>query len=337
MRVRSRIAAGLMLLVLTAAGCADSSANPSSPATSGSSSTSSEHTGGPSVQVELPVPSPGDVVVAFGDVWVQSGKDLWRVSPSGLVLDTFSNVSDGSGLAYMGVGGGGYRTLAAGFDSLWSLTRGSLLRLDPSDGHILASIPMPGDGLGSIAVGEGAVWVACCDSGPALLLRIDPVANDVSNRLDTGQSIASLAVGAGYVWVLGIGEVPFLDKVDPRTLQVLDSVATSARGAVAAGSTSVWVMDHGPGLDRIDASSGTIAHTYQVHGPMMAIAAFGSDVFVNAGNLLRVMGSSKHPETVADIAKPSIANAGIAVDASGDHPVVWLTEPADDTLVAVRL
>jgi hypothetical protein len=337
MRVRSRIAGGLVLLVFAASSCADSTPNPGSPAVTGSSSSSSESSSSPSVRVELAVPSPGDVVVAFGDVWVQSGMDLWRVSPDGDVLDTFPDVSDGSGLAYTGVGGGGYRTLAAGFDSIWSLTKGTVLRLDPADGHILASIPVPDAGLGSIAVGEGAVWIACCDSGPALLLRIDPESNAVADRLNTGQSIASLAVGAGYVWVLGIGEVPFLDKVDPATTKVVDSVATSARGAVAADAGTVWVMDHGQGLNRIDAASSTIEHTYEVPGPMMAIAAFGDDIFVNAGDLLRASGSPNDVEALADIAQPSIANAGIAVEGTGGHPVVWLTEPDDETLVAVQL
>jgi hypothetical protein len=288
------------------------------------------------VQVEVPVPSPGDVVVAFGVVWVQSGKDLWKISTDGQVLDTFRDVSDGSKLAYMGVGGGGYRTLAAGFDSLWSLTKGTVLRLDPADGHVVASIPVPDDGLGSIAAGEGAVWVACCDSGPALLLRIDPATNEVT-RHDTGTSIASLAVGGGYVWVLGISEAPHGEKVDPSSLESVGTFYSNARGALAAGSNVLWVMDHGSGLDRIDAASGSIEHTYDVPGPMMGIVAFGDDAFVNAGDLLRVSGSPNHVETVVTIAAPSLANAGIAVDGAGDHPVVWLSEPDAETLVAVQL
>jgi hypothetical protein len=333
MRVRSRIIAGLLLPILTVPACADTTTNQGVPANSDSSLSNPA----PSVQVEVPVPSPGDVVAAFGVVWVQSGKDLWKVSTDGEVLDTFPDVSDGSKLAYMGVGGGGYRTLAAGFDSLWSLTRGTVLRLDPADGHVVASIPVPDDGLGSIAAGEGAVWVACCDSGSALLLRIDPATNEVSDRLGTGQSIASLAVGAGSVWVLGIGEVPYLDRIDPTTVTRADSVATTARGAVAADASTIWVMDHGTDLDRIDAASGSIEHTYEVPGPMMGIVAFGDDVFVNAGDLLRMSGSPNHVETVVTIASPSIANAGIAVDRSGVHPVVWLTEPDAETLVAVHL
>ncbi|MEP6973664.1 MAG: hypothetical protein ABI869_05930 [Actinomycetota bacterium] len=335
---RSRVLIVLLLFVIVASACARSSSGAAS--TSPLTQTSSpppppSPSDGPAVTINLSVPSPGDVVAAFGSVWVQSGTDLWKVSPDGSVLDRFSDVSKGPGIGYMGWGGGGYRTLAAGYGSVWSLVKGAVLRLDPADGRVLDSIPVP-EGLASIAAGEGAVWVACCDSGPALLLRIDPQTDEVSH-IDVGVSVASLAVGAGFVWVLGIGEAPYLVQVDPSTMRVVGTVATNARGSVAVGADTIWVMDHGSGLDRIDASSGRIDHTYEVPGTMMGLSAFGDDALVNAGDLLWVSGCSGDVQTLANLAKPDVANAGIAVDGTGDHPVVWLTEPSDQTLVAVQL
>jgi hypothetical protein len=283
--------------------------------------------------VQVSVPNPGGVVIAFGGIWVQSGRDLWKVSRDGRVLERYGDVTASPGLAYMGVGGGGYQTLAAGFGSLWNLVKGKVLRVDPRSGEVLSSIQVP-DGMGSIAVGAGAVWVACCSSGVPTLFKIDPLTNQISDRRNTGESIASLAFGAGAVWVLGIGEVPQLMKFDPATLGVIGQTGAGARGLVAAGSDDVWVMDHGSTLDHVDPARMKSVGTVDVGGTMMAIAVAGRGVYVNAGDLLWVSASG-HVKTVAFVAEATTATAGIAVDVNEGSSVIWLTEPTEDTLVAV--
>jgi streptogramin lyase len=306
---------------------------PVSPSTSSASASLTPGRDQPEA-IRVTVPKPGGVAVTPGAVWVQSGDELWRLSREGRVLHRYAGISDAPGVAYMGFGGAGYVTLAAGFGSLWSLVGGQLLRIDPENGRVLARVDTP-NGAGSIAVGEGAVWVACCTSGPSpSVLKIDPETGVVVGRASTGVSIASLAVGPDAVWVLGIGEVPHVERFDPSSLRRLASFDVGSRAALAAGGDWLWVMDRGTTLERVDPSTGRIKDIH-VPGLMMGLVAFDNDVFVDAGALFRVSGRNGRVDRLAVLGRPAQANAGIAVDTTGHHVTVWMSEPRGNVVVGI--
>lgn len=89
--------------------------------------------------------------------------------------------------------------IAVGADAIWlRLADGSVARVDPSNGK-LVSIPVGTGEFGSLAVGEGAVWVTTFDEDK--LSRIDPATNTVVAEIAVGTNPEGIAVTPGAVWV----------------------------------------------------------------------------------------------------------------------------------------
>ena len=93
----------------------------------------------------------------------------------------------------------GARFLATGEGAVWILNQsdGSVSKLDPGSGNVVATIPakVPGDG-GIIVTGLGSVWVSMPDTP---VLRIDPKSNKVIERWTGGGE--GIGVGFGSVWL----------------------------------------------------------------------------------------------------------------------------------------
>jgi virginiamycin B lyase len=70
-------------------------------------------------------------------------------------------------------------------------------RIDAATGSILDEVTV-GDTPASIAVGEGAVWVA--NQGDGTVSRIDPATNEVTASVPA-EGCWNVAVGGGQVWV----------------------------------------------------------------------------------------------------------------------------------------
>ena len=75
---------------------------------------------------------------------------------------------------------------------------GSVSRIDPGSGNVVATIPakVPGEG-GCIATGLGSVWVTMPETP---VLRIDPKSNKVIERW-TGGGGDCISVGFGSIWL----------------------------------------------------------------------------------------------------------------------------------------
>ncbi len=88
--------------------------------------------------------------------------------------------------------------VAVGGGALWiSETDGTVLRVEPRLGGIVASIPACRNAL-AVAYGEGAVWVACGDNS---LVRIDPATDVPAAPISLGRLPRGIAAGEGAVWV----------------------------------------------------------------------------------------------------------------------------------------
>ena len=79
-----------------------------------------------------------------------------------------------------------------------SIRRGTVTRIDPQTNTVVATIPVGADPF-SIAVGEGAVWVA--NRRGFTISRIDPSTNKVVASIPVGNRPQSLVAGGGAVWV----------------------------------------------------------------------------------------------------------------------------------------
>ena len=94
--------------------------------------------------------------------------------------------------------------MAVGEGTTWLLAPGSLWRVDATTGRFLGSVPLPHSEGGSIATGDGAVWIA---NSEGVVLRIDADSQAVAKTIPLGtlvypaESGDALAVGEGSVWV----------------------------------------------------------------------------------------------------------------------------------------
>ena len=151
----------------------------------------------------------------------------------------------------------------------------SLLKLDPTTGATLATIPLPGFTSGRIAAGLGSVWVPT-NGG---LVKIDPVTAKVvaTYRIDAND----LGVGGGGVWAIN-GQRGVI-KIDPRNGSVTHRVLFPNPCGLVATDVGVWVSScrgpHSSGdvLLKIDSNSGR--QLYRVRqpnwGPVTAVFANG--------------------------------------------------------------
>jgi YVTN family beta-propeller protein len=202
---------------------------------------------------------------------------------------------------------------------------GSVSRVDPGVNALTATIPdvAPRSNLGSIAVGEGAVWFA---SGIGTVARINPSTNELLARdIVSGTAPAAMAAGEGSVWVANSGEST-VSRLNPRTYTVKTiTVGRRSRG-IADGDGAVWVTAEADDLVfRIDAASSSITPIPVGHGPTGIAFGEGAVWVANSadGTVSRI-----DLETVEVIETITVGNrpSGIAVG----NGAVWVTVQTTD-------
>jgi YVTN family beta-propeller protein len=183
--------------------------------------------------------------------------------------------------------------IAVGFGSLWvgvSVPTSELVRVDPHTGAILSRIhdvnitfyPETAD---SVAVGEGAVWIA--SPGDDTVIKVDPTSDLIVGRTTVDYSnfddSASIAVGNGAVWAT----VPSLHEV-VRIDASSQSVQTIPVGVwptgIAVGEGSVWVTNEDAGtVSRIDPLSSRVIATITVGHYPGSVAIADGRVWIGVG------------------------------------------------------
>jgi DNA-binding beta-propeller fold protein YncE len=139
------------------------------------------------------------LVAAAGDLWVSETKDLVRIDAHG--AQTF--------VAEVGTSGPA-SSLAYGAGSIWSGDDHGILRIDPSDGRVIARLPMRA---WRLAYADGRLW-ALTPTGslshaiylpdpdhPSTVLSIDPRSNRIDGWVSVGFAPSWLAAGSGSAWV----------------------------------------------------------------------------------------------------------------------------------------
>jgi streptogramin lyase len=129
----------------------------------------------------------------------------------------------------------------------------SVLRLDPDSGVVVQKInappltppefePGPRPDAGAIALDSKTLWFA---SGNMTLTRIDAATGRVVAKLRyrgrPRYHATDVAVVEGAVWVFAAAQD--LTRIDPRTNARVATTTVTARGPIAAGLGSLWLVD----------------------------------------------------------------------------------------------
>ena len=222
----------------------------------------------------------------------------------------------------LGQGGGG---------SGAEIAPNSVAIINPVSNDVVGSVSNVGGRPGSIAIGEGAVWIANQDE--RTLARIDPSTSDVQ-RTALELTPTGVAVGAGSIWVAH-GLVGSVSRVgtDGVVIETIDDVAPQASGgSIAVGDGAVWFASASGVLARIDPSTNAVVSPTGVAGTVPAAVATGFDAVwvANAGdnNVVRI-----NPRTRGVVRPTGVGGSpqGVAVG----EGAVWVTSEADDSVFRI--
>lgn len=188
---------------------------------------------------------PLTIASGAGSVWVadQGAAQVVRVDPAaGRVVARIWVGPSPSGLAVASDG-----VFATSFD------QGTVARIDPTTNQIVARQSLNGmsaaffpgfvsSAPGAVALGEGALWVAC--QGDGSVYRLDPGDLHVVARIALGTRPSGIAVGGGAVWVTLYDEFA-VAKIDPRTNSLVgEPIPVGVRPVLAAwGADALWVTN----------------------------------------------------------------------------------------------
>ena len=248
---------------------------------------------------EIPVGGkPAGPAIGEGSVWVGNRDDhtLLRIDPKS--LDVVRTIGLGVAPTDVEVGAG----------SVWVLSDRALIRVDPAVNDVVDTVPLPrGRGSGRwshMEVGANAVFVCSCDGPPGPVVRINAAATSLVT-VRRG-AVRMIAYGEGALWAITGYEFDTIERIDPKTNAVVDTIPLGRIGEtsgwryrVAVGAGAIWVLAPAS-LWRIDSTTkrfvGSVPLAYSGEGS--SVAAGDSAVWVVRpdGNLLRVDPDS---ETVA--------------------------------------
>jgi tRNA A-37 threonylcarbamoyl transferase component Bud32/streptogramin lyase len=166
--------------------------------------------------------------------------------------------------------------VAIGAGAVWVAARSAsgevVLRFSPTTGAVLKTVRLPGSGVQSIAVADGAVWVLS-----NRIFRLDPATGRITGRVDlSAHQVVQIAAGPAGLWAtvrLPRGANGLI-RIDPRSLRVSKTIAAPASSNstlthVALGRTAVWWNGADAGtVWKVDPKTGTIISTVRITPPI---------------------------------------------------------------------
>jgi virginiamycin B lyase len=275
----------------------------------------------------LDVPDADWMAVVAGSAWTTLGRGVVQQ------LDG----EDGSPGMEVPVDGPTCTAPDAGFGSLWVpvCEPGSVVRIDPDTGKS-RTIDLDGATIqeeGSIAAGEGSVWVVTATPKHALL-RIDPKRNKVVGSTPLPDGVVAVRAGLGGLWATDVNRGKLL-RLDPDTGEVLTETAVgSGARFFDVGEGAVWVQNNGDGtVSRVDPATDQVTKTIVVDlGPIE-----GGDLKVGGGYVwARVSGSLvTQIDPASDLVVARIGQRQGSGSVAADEGAVWIS--AHDHNVVYRV
>lgn len=266
-------------------------------------------------------PGPDWLAIAGGSVWTAAGPGILQLDP---VTGERGALTEFLGICV---------AFDVGYDSLWTASCDEPVvgRLDPTDGSLIATVPLPVAGIqdeGSVAAGEGGVWAV---SRTHELVKVDPATNEVVGTWDLPVGAAAVRAGLGALWVT-VSPTNTLLRIDPADPTERTEIPTGTLPRfLAIGEGAVWVMNQRDGTVTRVAPDGTVEAT--IAASMGAIE--GGDITVGGGRvwvrtwLELVVGIDPATNEVVERYGPTSGSGSVAADDSGlwvsahDVEAVW--------------
>jgi virginiamycin B lyase len=197
----------------------------------------------------------------FNSLWAANGFTVLRISATN--NETVEFELEGASQKQ--------RPIIIGDDAVWIADVGSdlIFKIDPKTNAVAATLPV--DMLstrGSIAIGEGSVWVVIAEEFEKTVARYDADTGHLQASIKLPSSGVGMAFGFGSVWVTSnTGDA--LYRIDPATNTVV-STTDLADGPryMTTGQGSVWVhIQSDASIQRIDGQSGELLATIETGLP----------------------------------------------------------------------
>jgi virginiamycin B lyase len=156
------------------------------------------------------------------------------------------------------------------FGSIWVPLCGNnpaLVRISTATNAISATLPVgPVDTEESITASDDSVWIVTDRN--STLDRIDPISNNVRQKIPIPPGSYNPLFSNGVVWVTGV-ENNILTAVDASTGKVMESFPIGSKPRfLFSGGGSVWLLNQGDGsVSRIDEKTRKLVATIQVGIP----------------------------------------------------------------------
>ena len=200
--------------------------------------------------------------VGFDSIWEMSDGALNRLS-----ADT-NNI-----LAKIPISYGPFRGIATGEGFVWvpDVGKKKLYQIDPTTNKIVKTFDLPiSDSEGSIAVADGAVWIAVNnESGTSReLKKIDVKTGTVSTVTTLPASVAGTTYQDGKIWLTSpsTGKIFVIDSKTGQETQAID-VGSGPR-FITSGENYVWVLNQQDGrVVKIDAKTNQVVSTIEANLP----------------------------------------------------------------------
>jgi streptogramin lyase len=204
-----------------------------------------------SVVARISVASANGVVFAAGAAWVplhHSGA-VARIDPATNAVTNFPVTSDP---------GQKPGSLTYGDGALWLVNytspgvAGSVVRIDPATGQVIASVPLPAELCCDPIVGGGSLWAIAPELSGGSVLKVSEGSNTLVATIPIEHAFSG-AYGAGSVWIGSSGEVL---RLDPATNAATARIAVSGL-VVGFGAGTLWI-DATTEVVRVDPSTNAV-------------------------------------------------------------------------------
>ena len=221
--------------------------------------------------------------------------------------------------------------LISAFQALWvnSCRDGALLRLNPKDLKIAATIPLTSTQPppSALAASADSVWILT--DAKTNLVRIDPDQNVSVAEIRLPAGCRGIVFGESALWVACPSQNQVL-RVDPATNLIVQSITVSPEPeSLAIADGSIWALCRKDGkIDRIDPKTNKVAKSIELHTP-------GAPGAIASGNGFLWVTMAGFPLTRVDPKAESVAqqfygDAGGAIAISPG--AVWLSNLNQGTL-----
>ena len=158
----------------------------------------------------------------------------------------------------------------------------TLERIDPKTRKLIHPFLGIEDGIASMAVGLGGVWIVSATD--AVLLRIDPQYRTIeriplpANKGDIDFTAPTeTIVGAGSVWVAEANKV---FRIDPKKLRVVQTIDVPQADLLAFGDGMLWVGSSNiSSISEIDPAINQVVRTVKLRHFVSSLAVGGGFVW----------------------------------------------------------